>query len=434
MKFRDSKLSALPAALRAVLLALVLSTAANLSLVASAAAATFYIRAGAAGSGSGADWTNAWKGFGNINWSAINPGDTIYIAAGTYGPLNIIKSGTSGSPITFKRATEAEHGTSTGWSSGYDGRVIIDGGDALSAIGIGEGGSFTAQHYITIDGATRYGIWVRNAYYGVRAVRGSNNGLTFRYLEIGDAGGYKMDEDGIQGRGNNLLVEYSYIHDNDNPTTHGDGIQWYSGSNCTIRYNVMKNNGQIFMFTETAWGNEYLNNLAIYYNIFYNRGGQHYNGISKKLCPQSGNYWRIYNNTFDLEATSSDGFNNIFSGAGSCTAMDFKNNAVIYSNASSLGGVSHSYNGYDNSGQYAVYNIPSETGAVTAADLGFVNPGAGDYHLASSSPLIGKGANVGLTRDFDGKPVPSTPSIGAFEPGTATAPSQLLAPSNLRVQ
>ena len=90
--------------------------------------AYFYVRSGATGSNNGADWTNAWSSTSNINWASINPGDTIFIAAGTYGALNVGKSGTAGNPITFKRATNAEHGIATGWSSSYDGRVIIDGG------------------------------------------------------------------------------------------------------------------------------------------------------------------------------------------------------------------------------------------------------------------------------------------------------------------
>ena len=76
-------------------------------------------------------------------------------------------------------------------------------------------------------------------------------------------------------------MENCYIHDNDNIDTHGDGIQWYRGNNVTLRYNVFENNGQMLMLTVTAWGNEYVNELRVYYNIFRNRGGAHYNGISK---------------------------------------------------------------------------------------------------------------------------------------------------------
>ena len=224
--------------------------------------------------------------------------------------------------------------------------------------------------------------------YGVRADRGMSNNLTIRNLEIGDAGASKMGEDGIQGLGDNLLVEDSYIHDNDNRTTHGDGIQWYHGSNVTLRYNVFANNGQMMMLTETAWGSQYVNDLRVYYNVFRSRGGAHYNGIAKKLCPQSGHSWYVYNNTFDLEAPSSGWEDELFSGANSCSAMKFVNNAVINSRAGSLGSVTHSSNAFDNSGTYAVYGIPRKAMRCwrrTSASSTSRRP-----TTKSTSPLIGR--------------------------------------------
>ena len=397
-----------------------LAAAFGLLLTAQAAsAASFYVRQGA--SGNGIDWTNAWGSPASINWSSVNPGDTIYLAGGTYGAFSGGKSGTAGNPITLKKATASDHGTVTGWSDSYDTRVIIDGNGVQFSKCIDADGT----NYITIDGAVKYGIWLRNAEYGIHGDPANN--LTVRYVEAGDGGGtFKLNEDAIQGRGNNLLVEYSYFHDNDNTVTHGDSVQWYGGDNLIFRYNVMKNSGQIFMF---SWDPETPGNIQIYYNVFYNRGGTHYNGISKQVCPAVGKTWKVYNNTFDLEATSDDGYNNLWSGAGSCAQQEFINNAVIYSNAYSLGGLTHRYNGFDNSGQYIVFNIPTETGRVTATDLGFVNVSSADYHLTVSSPLIGKGTNVGLTRDFDGNLVSGTPSIGAFEYGGTPPPPDTTPPS-----
>ena len=91
----------------------------------------------------------------------MDPGDTIYVAGGTYGPLNINDSGTAGNPITIKRATVADQGTQTGWNAAYDTRVIIDGGGANCAICIG---TTVNSNYITVDGATRYGIWGETAH------------------------------------------------------------------------------------------------------------------------------------------------------------------------------------------------------------------------------------------------------------------------------
>jgi len=59
-------------------------------------AATYYARAGATGANNGSDWTNAWSRTSNINYSILQPGDTVYITAGTYGPLSILRSGAAG--------------------------------------------------------------------------------------------------------------------------------------------------------------------------------------------------------------------------------------------------------------------------------------------------------------------------------------------------
>ncbi|MEQ1637905.1 MAG: hypothetical protein ABL903_14570 [Methylococcales bacterium] len=391
----------------------------------------FYIRSGASGTNNGTNWTNAWSATNKINYASIKPGDTIYFAAGTYGQLSINQSGTSGNPITFKRATSGSHGADdTGWNATYDGRVIIDGGIEV--------GITKDTNFITIDGATRYGIWARNGSRGIGTRNGGRaNNLTLRYLESGDPGAYKNNEDGIQGVGNNLIVEYCYIHDNDSIATHGDGIQWFEGNNIIIRYNIFKNNGQMTMLGEAAWST-YANDIQIYYNVFYNRGGTHYNGISTHLgSPQAGHFMRVYNNTFDLEAKDNSGYDSIFNIKPYGT-VEFKNNAMQYSNVASVNQATSSYNGYDNSGQYSNYNVPSGANSAVTVDLGFVNVALADYHLTATSPLKGKGTNVGLTSDFEGNPVPTIPSIGAFEstgvptpaiPGGGAVSSVMLPPT-----
>ena len=65
-------------------------------------ATTYYLRAGATGANNGCDWTNAWGRTSNINYSILQPGDTVYIAAGTYGPLNILRSGAAGQPPIYR--------------------------------------------------------------------------------------------------------------------------------------------------------------------------------------------------------------------------------------------------------------------------------------------------------------------------------------------
>ena len=127
-----------------------------LFLVGSVNAATYYIRAGATGSGNGADWTNAWTDINYIN--GIGSGDVIYIAAGTYTGNYVANS----DGWTLRRATAAEHGTGTGWSSSYDGTVTINNNGANDAFVL------SGHHGIIIDGVDKSkfiissndGIWI----------------------------------------------------------------------------------------------------------------------------------------------------------------------------------------------------------------------------------------------------------------------------------
>jgi hypothetical protein len=79
-----------------------------------------YVRQGATGTGSGADWTNAYT---TLPTSLVR-GCTYYVAAGTYAP-KVFNDAVSGSTlITIQAPTAASHGTATGWSSGYVGEAI----------------------------------------------------------------------------------------------------------------------------------------------------------------------------------------------------------------------------------------------------------------------------------------------------------------------
>lgn len=83
-----------------------------------------YLRAGAAGTGTGDDWTNAYTSLATLETNLAR-GDTGYVAAGAYAgtTFNTAASGTT--LITIKRAIIADHGTSTGWSDSYDGQATF---------------------------------------------------------------------------------------------------------------------------------------------------------------------------------------------------------------------------------------------------------------------------------------------------------------------
>src|SRR3990172_9706024 len=85
-------------------------------------AAVRYVRAGAAGNGSGSDWTNAYASLP----AALVRGDTYYVADGSYASYTFDDS-QNGAWIYIKKAIASDHGTSTGWQSAYGDGVAVFG-------------------------------------------------------------------------------------------------------------------------------------------------------------------------------------------------------------------------------------------------------------------------------------------------------------------
>ena len=89
-----------------------------------AGATSYYVDKDAKGKNSGGSWANAWQSPTRINWSAVQPGDTVEISGGRksktyYGRVRVGKSGTAGNLITIRGSGE----------QGHAGEVIIDGRD-----------------------------------------------------------------------------------------------------------------------------------------------------------------------------------------------------------------------------------------------------------------------------------------------------------------
>ncbi|HWX19233.1 MAG TPA: hypothetical protein VN578_04910 [Candidatus Binatia bacterium] len=132
-----------------------------LAFTSSAWSTNWYVRPAAAGANSGADWNNAWT-IGTIAWSRIQPGDTIWIAGGTYGQsLNPQANGAAGNPILIKRvlSTDAAATSAAGWSGSFDSQVVIS--PLLNSPITWNNG--TVGSYVSIDGRINSGIQARIA-------------------------------------------------------------------------------------------------------------------------------------------------------------------------------------------------------------------------------------------------------------------------------
>lgn len=119
-----------------------------------ALAAHKYVRTASAGAGNGNDWNNAWSlAQLNSNWGSIAPGDTVWIAGGTYPSgtgMNVTASGNAANPIYIRRplSTDAVPTAAAGWSAGFDSTPIITSATALRA----------GVSYLYVDGRVSMGI------------------------------------------------------------------------------------------------------------------------------------------------------------------------------------------------------------------------------------------------------------------------------------
>lgn len=240
---------------------------------------TYYVSKNGNNNG-GTSWTDAWNELNQINWSRVQPGDTILIDGGVSSmvyttALSVGKSGVAGYPITIKRAT----------SAGHNGTVVLYGGRSTPLPYCGQS-TYTFQTqgvltkgidigdntYIVIDGSGWHGINV----YGVNGsavIFGSNShndalhglqiyddgtagkrsdGLwypsgpylvnlhgyshTFQDMDMHDGG-----EDAFQPTNvNSITIQLSWLHDSrPNPShpgaafnqcNHDDGMQIWTGS------------------------------------------------------------------------------------------------------------------------------------------------------------------------------------------------------------
>src|SRR2546430_15464490 len=130
----------------------------------SASAADWYVRPGGVGSKTGVDWNNAWDSAG-IAWASVSPGDTIWLAGGTYANGIVPKmSGSAGKLISIKRvlATDATPTAAAGWNSSFDSKVVVSPSNANPI----DWQSQTTGSYLLIDCRVDSGIQLRIAKVG----------------------------------------------------------------------------------------------------------------------------------------------------------------------------------------------------------------------------------------------------------------------------
>lgn len=180
-------------------------------------ATAHYIRPGASYNGDGSTWAAATSAGGVGAYNAIpavlQRGHVYYVADGTLPgyTFNDVVSGAQW--IYFVKATEADHGTSTGWVSTLgDGQFVFS-----SPISIASNCG-----YLHIDGQSRtgwetgYGIKVDGTGTGDTVYLTAGGTISYVYLYYVDIDGNTTNDNGYEANlasGSNHIISHCYLHD-----------------------------------------------------------------------------------------------------------------------------------------------------------------------------------------------------------------------------
>jgi hypothetical protein len=314
------RLETCPAVSFAMLLLLVLL----LPVVPSAEAGNKYVRAGATGAGTGADWANAYPSLP----ATLTRGDTYYIADGTYNGYLFDDPASGTTMITLKKATVTDHGTATGWSDAYgDGVATFTGSLTFKTpyytvdgqVGGGPAGWKTGHgfkvdttdtgifinpdfkpgaHHITVRHLEYEGVdGDGNAHVGDGIFAAVSNDLTFSHMWIHDVGNCIYQFNSVS----RIIIEYSYTGDfHSQASSHAEISSTDYSEDVTFRWNVFTHvegtGGLIFDSTGLGGG------FYIYGNVFYqdNHAGDWIgnNGVIGAWSASAGSNILVYNNTF----------------------------------------------------------------------------------------------------------------------------------------
>jgi hypothetical protein len=424
------------------------------SVVPSAFATTHYVKAGATGSGSGTDWTNAYP---SLPASLIR-GDTYVVAGGSYG-AHTFSDPTSGTTlITIRKASSAsayQDNLVAGWNSTFE-----------TTQAAWSGGWILTQSYYRLDGITpgtnwptsKLGFSVTASNYPIQigSARAAAN-LTFRNVEIYTVGPgpdteqfgvfesddyasinntwsycyFHGSQNAVHAAGGNIsnwVFEYSYFDTNwSSSAHHGEQFSVWGASNLIIRYDYFNSyNGTGLIMAGGDGVTE--NDIQAYGNVMYNLGLN--NGTTGPTNGAFGTMdsggstnltnWKIYNNTF----VNGDVRLSIPSG-GSTSGWQVENNLFYNATTDTFNGLpsgTYDYNYYASGS----WGWPSGShDQASSADL-FVNFASGDYHLASDTNAW---TTLPSPYDVDPSGTPRSSSRGAFQFGGArpAAPTQLSA-------
>lgn len=297
-------------------------------------AAIHCVRAGAAGNGSGTDWTNAYT---DLPTNLVR-GDTYYVAAGTYASHTFSDPISGALVITIKKATLGDHGTSVSWLDSYaSGQAVF--------LGFW---FFTRDNYL-IDGVTRtglqsgHGIKVDNSAttgnQGIGIALGNPNlatasNVTLRYVEVQGSGNRNdtIHDRGVQifGGSDNITISFCHIHDVGEVP-----ILIRRSSNTTIEYSwIARNQSSPTFHSEAISVSSQINNFTVRYDYFEDIEGTAFIATAGDCaaCTPSSN-WYIYGNIFFFSIANPAGQTGVGDGVISFFDTTINGDVFIHNNS-----------------------------------------------------------------------------------------------------
>ena len=377
-----------------------------------------YVREAASGAGTGADWTDAYTALP----ATLTRGDTYYIADGAYAAYTFDDAISGTTLITIKKATVADHGTSTGWSDTYgDGQATWGHGLVFSTDyylfdGVSGSGAATNTYGFHILATTptidQKFIWMGagtgvdpsfNTISHVMMVAPTNDvekiaiGTHSQSFQTNTTISYCYF-DGMQNAitvgGLNMTMEYCYAANGwSSPSHHGEQVNLrlrgtQPCTNYVIRFNIFTNcTGTGVIIGNNAGADEYAaDGIYIYGNLFDNctSGG---NGI---IATTTAGYWK---NIYVIGNTFAGGSTLWFSDCQTASSATVKANStgfyitnnLIYNRSAAIGDNADGTLNHDYSSFYDCTSIPTISNGQTASGSPFNSTTDGLWSLASDT-------------------------------------------------
>src|SRR5690554_3348128 len=250
---------------------------------------------------------------------------------------------------------------------------------------------------------------------------GDTRGLMFSYNEC-----YGWSNDGVDGRGKYLTIEYNVFHNPQHMVNSGIAFKRMSGVDeqsfgSIARYNIIRDwDAHDPLFSGGGAIITGSSQQRIYYNLIYNVKGHH--GIAKDMISDDV---EIFNNTIINTGGPGRHAINFQNNSKGSTNIKLKNN-IIGGRGGESKDVHFGCDVISSNNVYVNNNISIATGvnvsqsSIITGTPSFIDVNSNNYRLSSSDT---KAKNKGVVlssipqTDLDGNPVPfgSLPDIGAYE-------------------